>query len=537
MSNQSAGRAELDELRARLAEADETLRAIRAGEIDAVIVQGDAGDQVYTLKGADHQYRTLVEQMREGAAIVTGDGDVVYSNRRFAAMVATPMEDVIGHPVSRFIHDGDRESFSTFMSAGSGTHHARLFASGSRSPNTYFSLTTTVSDDVTRRSLIVADLSELLNAHADRDRAERENHAKDELLAMLAHELRNPLGIIAAAVQILDVVGRTAQQDVHARGVITRQVHHLARMIDDLLDAGRLATGKIALAREPLDLADLVRHDVATLTQGCLDKRLEVHAEPVWIDADRTRMEQILANLVGNAIKFTADGGRVLVHVGIEGEDALLRVEDDGAGIVADLLPRIFDLFVQGEQTLDRARGGLGIGLTVVRRLVELHGGTVAAVSDGPGRGSSFTVRLPIIPAPAATPLHPMQSRKTVARRVLLIEDDEDLRNMYKLVLELSGHEVLDTGNALRGLEMLNSERPYLALIDIGLPVMDGWELARQFRATPTGHEVVLVAVTGYGSPDDRDRSRKAGFDHHLVKPVPPELLAELLRGEGAYSR
>ena len=535
-SNLSAARAEVDELRARIAEADETLRAIRSGEIDALIVQGGAGDQVYTLRDADHPYRTLVEQMLEGAAILTADGDILYCNRRFAQIVATPLEEVVGHSIGRFIDDADRPSFAAFVSTGSGTHHARLTAPGKQSPNVYFSLTTTVADDVTRRSLIVADLSELVQAQADRDRAERESHAKDELLAMLAHELRNPIGAIAAAVHILDLIGRKSKQAVLARDVITRQVKALAHIINDLLDAGRLTTGSIALARRPVDLADLVRRDVATLAQGCGQRHLEVHAEQVWIDADQTKIGQVVANLVGNAIKYTADQGRIEIDLRIDGEEALLRVVDDGEGIGAELLPRIFDLFVQGDQGLDRTRGGLGIGLTVVRRLVELHGGTVSAVSEGVGLGSTFTVRLRIIPAPIAVAPLPITSGKPMSWRILVIEDNEDLRNMYRVVLELSGHEVLDTGDALRGLDILNSERLDIALIDIGLPVMDGYELVRRFRAGPAGRAVLLVAVTGYGSPDDRDRSRKAGFDHHFVKPFDPDLLWQLLGGDGATS-
>ena len=288
------------------------------------------------------------------------------------------------------------------------------------------------------------------------------------------------------------------------------------------------------LAREAVDLADLVRRHVATLAARCVDRRLEVHTEPIWIDADLTRMEQILANLVGNAVKYTKDGDRIRVHVGTDGEDAVLRVEDDGAGIDGELLPRIFDLFVQGHQTLDRARGGLGIGLTVVRRLVELHGGAVSAISPGPGRGSTFTVRLRSVPAPTKVPVDTIPSGKMVSRRVLIIEDNEDLRNMFRVVLELFGHEVLDTGDALRGLAMLTSERPDVALIDIGLPGLNGYELARRFRTGPAAHDVLLVAVTGYGSSDDRDRSRKAGFDHHLVKPVSPESLRQLFSGDGA---
>jgi signal transduction histidine kinase/ActR/RegA family two-component response regulator len=524
--------ATVEELRARLAEAEETLRAIRAGEVDAVIVQGEAGEQIYTLRSADHPYRDLVEQMREGAAILTIEGDIVYCNRRLAELVNLPLEQVIGGPIDRFISVADGDSFKTLGRTPSGTYEGRLLAQGGRLVNVYFSLTNTVSDGVERRGLLVADLSELLDARADRDRAEQANRAKDEFIAMLAHELRNPIGAIAGAIQVLDVVGTDQAPAVRARVIITRQVQHLARLLEDLLDVGRLATGKIVLARQPIDLADLVRRSVAVLGgDGRLDRHVEVTTAPVWIDADPTRIEQIVGNLVGNAIKYTQPGGRIRVTVRLDGRDALLTVQDDGCGIPTELLPRIFDLFVQGDQTLDRSRGGLGIGLTLVSRLVELHKGTVIASSDGPGRGSTFAVRLAAIAAPQQESPEGQPTHEVARRRVLVVEDNKDTREMYSTVLQLAGHEVLEAGNADRGLELLKSQRPDVALIDIGLPGLDGYELARRFRADPNARRVLLVALTGYGSQDDRERSRQAGFDHHMVKPVSPETLRELLRG------
>jgi CheY-like chemotaxis protein/anti-sigma regulatory factor (Ser/Thr protein kinase) len=349
---------------------------------------------------------------------------------------------------------------------------------------------------------------------------------------MLAHELRNPIGAIAGAIQVLDVVGTDQPPAVRARVIITRQVQHLARLLEDLLDVGRLATGKIVLARQPIELADLVRRTVAVLGgDGRLDRLVEVTTAPVWINADPTRIEQIVGNLVGNAIKYSEPGGRIRVTVSLDRSDALLRVEDDGCGIPSDLLPRIFDLFVQGDQALDRSRGGLGIGLTLVNRLVQLHAGTVTAASDGPGRGSAFTVRLAAIPAPQHEDTDGEPTPDAAPRRVLVIEDNKDTREMYSTVLQLAGHEVLEAGDADGGLELLKSARPDVALIDIGLPGLNGYEVARRFRADPDAGRVLLVALTGYGSQDDRERARQAGFDHHLVKPVSPDALRQLLRG------
>jgi CheY-like chemotaxis protein len=243
------------------------------------------------------------------------------------------------------------------------------------------------------------------------------------------------------------------------------------------------------------------------------------------------RMEQIVNNIVGNAVKYTPAGGSVRVKLGIDGTDAVLSVEDNGYGIATDLLPRIFDLFVQGERTLDRAQGGLGIGLTLVRRLVELHRGTVSAFSEGPGRGSIFTVRLPKVAAPRTVQALVAEDHSdTVTRRVLVIEDNRDAREMFRVMLELAGHEVLEAEEGLRGLELLKAERPDIAVIDVGLPGLNGYEIARRFRAEPDTDSVLLVALTGYGTPEARERSRQAGFDHHLIKPVNPDTLRELMR-------
>ncbi|MFL6183183.1 MAG: ATP-binding protein [Actinomycetes bacterium] len=534
MSDELPVQAQIDTLREQLAEANETLRAIRAGEVDAVIVHGDSGDQVYTLQSAEQPYRMLVEQMREGAAILTRHGDILYCNRRFADLIGLPLERVIGRSIERFVGEADREALAAHVGGRGGAHRGRLIAHDGRSLDVYLSLTVTVSEGIERRSLIVTDLTDLVDAEAERDRARHENRAKDEFMAMLAHELRNPLGAIGGAVQVLDLLG--AHQEgpaIRARGVILRQVQHLARLIDDLLDVGRLATGKIVLARQPVDLADLVRHSVAAIVaERRLGNQLETSTQPVWIDADPTRVEQIISNLLANAVKYTQPGGLIRVSVTTEGQEAVLRVEDDGAGISPDLLPHIFDLFVQGQQTLDRARGGLGIGLTLVRRLVELHGASVEAVSDGPGCGSVFTVRFPSSCAPEqATPIH-TPATEAVKRRVLIVEDNAESRNMYRLALELAGHDVLEAEDGMRGLEMLKSAQPDVAFIDLGLPALDGYELVRRFRAETNGRDVLLIALTGYGSSDDRERSREAGFDYHLIKPLSREALRDVLSGE-----
>ena len=329
--------------------------------------------------------------------------------------------------------------------------------------------------------------------------AEEANRSKDEFLAMLGHELRNPLGAISNAAQLL-AVGDEATRE-HARSVIARQVQHLARMTDDLLDAARAMTGKIVLQRQPLDLADAAGRAVSTLRAAGRtgQRRLVERLTPVWIDADPTRVEQLIANLLGNALKFTPEGGSISVSVAREGDTAVLRVADTGIGMPPELTARVFEPFVQGERPLDRSYGGLGIGLTLVRRLAELHGGSAAAQSDGPGKGSVFTVRLPVIePRPPAS-ARDAGAAKLPARDVLVVEDNPDARDTLKRILELDGHRVRVASDGVSALDAVRAAPPEVALIDIGLPRMDGYELARRIRAELPGERPLLVAVTGYG--------------------------------------
>jgi signal transduction histidine kinase len=362
--------------------------------------------------------------------------------------------------------------------------------------------------------------------------AEQANRMKDEFLAMLGHELRNPLSAISNAVHVLEHRGGpSAGGGAHA--ILRRQVEHLTHLVDDLLDVERVMTGKIVLERSPLELADTVEHSLATLNAaGRLDRHaLAVDTSSVWVDADRTRIEQIVANLVVNAVKYTPAGAAVSVWAGREGADAVLRVRDEGVGIEPALLPHIFELFVQGKRSLDRAQGGLGIGLTLARRLAELQGGTLTAESDGPGRGSTFTFRLPAIETPPWLPQAGTGARPSVSRTVLIVEDNHDARATLRELLETAGHTVHEAVNGPLGLEAALRLRPEVAFVDLGLPGLDGLELARRIRASSEGRGMRLVALTGYGSAQDRVHSRDAGFDVHLVKPVDRETLERVLAG------
>ena len=523
-------------LRLQLAEAEEMLRAIRQGEIDALVVEGEAGSKVYTLHSADEPYRHLVEEMQDGAVVLTQRGDILYANARFAALVGEPLEAVVGGRVDRFVNLADRDEFAALIGAGHGRGRSRFVGSDSGTFDVSLSLTTTVSADGDRLNLMVTDLRELVQARSHRDRAERDSRTKDDFLAMLSHELRTPLGAIASAAQVLKLTDGIGDHARRAQDVIARQVTHVTHLINDLLDVERVVSGKIRLNRQPIDLAAAVRQAAATFGAGALmDRHIDIATEPVWVDGDSDRIEQVLTNLIANAIKYSSPGARIRVAVRPEGADAVISVEDTGAGISARLLPFIFDLYVQADRTLDQSQGGLGIGLTLVRRLVELHGGTIVAASDGEGRGSRFVVRLKQTTSAPGAGVPVPADRRSQPRRVLLIEDNADAREMLRMMLELAGHAVYDAPDGVRGLELLETVRPDVAIIDIGLPRMDGYQVARTIRDLPYGRAMLLLALTGYGSPDDVKRSHDHGFDHHLVKPIDPDRLTAII-GERAES-
>jgi signal transduction histidine kinase len=527
IGRQAADSAETEALRARLDEAEDMLRAIRRGEIDALVVDGADGSRVYTLHGAEEPYRNLVEQMQEGAVVLTTHGDILYANESFAALVAAPLESVVGSPIHRFVHASDRDAFTTLLGTGSGRCRSRLIGSGSSAVDVSLSLTTTVSTNGNRLNLVITALSELLEANSKRERAEHDNRTKDQFLAMLAHELRSPLGAISSAVQVLESTRADHEFATRARRVIARQVTHVSRLVDDLLDVERVVSGKIRLQRRPLDMAQALRRAVANVAP--LDRHIDVSTEPVWVDGDAVRLEQVLTNIVTNAVKYTLPGGAIHVALSTDGIDAVLSVEDTGLGISPELLPSIFSQYVQADRTLDKSGGGLGIGLTLVRRLVELHGGTIEASSEGAGRGSRFIVRLRRIPSPRATDALSIRLElSTKPRRVLLIEDSSEARERLRMMLELAGHVVYDAADGVRGLELLNTLRPDVGIIGVSLPIMDGYQVARRLREEPLGRDMLLLALTDDSGPRE-SHSLEHGFDHHLVKPVDPDFLVRLL--------
>lgn len=399
--------------------------------------------------------------------------------------------------------------------------------------------------DITERKRLEVEREGLLHdAKEARVRAESDaaqladaDRRKNQFLAMLAHELRNPLAAVRNAVDVASRSG--SKEDLEwSRDVTARQVQNFAHLINDLLDVARITEGKIQLRKELIDATPVVRHAVEAVKPIVAERKHELlvsyTSTDLKLEADSTRLEQILVNLLTNAAKYTPTGGRIQLIVGVEGNEVVFRVRDNGLGIPPELLPKMFDLFAQGDRSLDRSEGGLGIGLTLVRSLAQLHGGTVTATSDGPGKGSEFVVRLPAAEGWAGADNDGKGEATAAAARcfrVLVVDDNVDTANGMARLLRFSGHEVRVAHNGKEALEVAREHRPEVMLLDIGLPGMDGYEVAKQLRAEEWSKDSVLIAVSGYGEEQARDRSKAAGFHHHLVKPVNFDTILALLGG------
>ncbi len=361
---------------------------------------------------------------------------------------------------------------------------------------------------------------------------------RDQFLAMLAHELRNPLSPIRNSLQVMKHPGVHGPVLEQARDMAERQVQHMARLLDDLLDVSRVSRGKIELRKEVVDVTAVAR-DTAEAVRPSFAARgheltVQAPAEPLRVEADPTRLEQVLTNLLNNACKYTDPGGKVCLSAGRDGAEVVLRVRDSGIGIAPEKLPKVFDVFVQAERRLDRSQGGLGLGLTLVRKLLELHGGRVEAHSDGPGRGSEFVVRLPAHDSPPGGRQCEWEGEgrdlpAAPACRVLVVDDNVDAADSLGMLLRLAGQEVRVAYDGPTALALAPEFRPQVVVLDLGMPSMDGFAVARRLREQPGFRDALLVALTGWGNEEDKRRTREAGFDHHMVKPADPAALQALL--------
>jgi two-component system CheB/CheR fusion protein len=375
--------------------------------------------------------------------------------------------------------------------------------------------------DITERKQAVEALKE-----ADR--------RKDEFLATLAHELRNPLAPISSGLHILKMGAENPQVINTAREIMERQVQQMVRLVDDLLDVARISTGKVELRCEVIDMADAIRDAVETsrplIESNGQPFKVELPERPVYVNADRTRLAQVFANLLNNSAKFSERGQTISITARLEGSDAVVRVRDTGAGIGPGALPKIFDMFGQADMAIARTKGGLGIGLSLVKRITELHGGTVQAFSEGVGRGSEFVVQLPAATAPPAVASQPTTAALLASkRRILVVDDNTDAAESLAALLAISGHETRLAHDGRQAVAAAATFKPDVVFLDIGMPELDGHETARQIREQPWGKQIVLVALTGWGQSEDRRRSKEAGFDHHLVKPADPTVVAKLI--------
>ncbi len=496
------------------------------------------------LRESERLFRALANSIPNLAWMATPDGSIYWYNDQWYAYTGTTLDDMKGWGWEE-VHDPEvlpmvRQRWMASIAMGvpfdmvfplrSKTGEYRRFLTrvnpvrdSEGNVTHWFGTNTDVEDE---RRAVEANAMLRQREQELRAQAEAANLAKDEFLAMLGHELRNPLSPILTALQLLKL---RSDSTLREHVVIERQVNHLTRLIDDLLDVSRIARGMVKLKREPVELTDVVARAVE-MASPLLEQRshtLDVDVRRgLIVFGDPTRLSQVISNLVTNAAKYTNPNGSIWVQAGEDADAIVLRVRDDGIGIAPDVLPRVFDRFVQERQASDRAQGGLGLGLTIVQSLVERHGGTVTASSGGVDRGSEFVIRLPKwradVPVPPSTlPASPPGGVALLApRRILVVDDNEDGAEMLAEILGAKGHQTRVAYDAPAALRIAADFKPDVAFLDIGLPVMDGYELAARLRELPGLDGIRLIAVTGYGQESDRRRTRAAGFQHHLVKPV-----------------
>lgn len=526
---------ELNELRNRLREAEETLSAIRSGEVDALIVSGPGGDHIFSLRGAEQPYRVFVEQMHQGALTLDSDGMILFCNRRFAEMIRTPLERVIGSHFNACVREEDWSGVERLISGVEESRAASRMViraqDGTLVPVS-ISVSTLPLDEMQAICMVVTDLTEQEELLA----AEQANEAKDHFLAALSHELRTPLTPVLMTVAALEQDERMPDDLRESLLMLRRNVELEARLIDDLLDLTRIVRNKVDLKMSTVDLDECLRCVLAICAPDLQSKKLkfstDLQAKKTRLTGDPARIQQILWNVIRNAIKFTPPGGEVTIATHSSKDGIEIRVVDSGIGIDDEAMSRIFRPFEQASRDITRQFGGLGLGLAISRKLVELHGGSLTAQSGGVGLGSSFVVKLPFGLAKdagflsPANPVSPPANPNGELLKILLVEDHPDTATLLARLLRRFGYDVRIANSRESALNLAASEPFDVMLSDIGLPDGTGHELMRQIRKH---YSFPGIALTGYGMEEDVSKSREAGFFEHVVKPVNIEHLKTVL--------
>jgi PAS domain S-box-containing protein len=526
----------------------------RIDKVTPAVRSDPANEPEYFHQGA--LLAAIVDSSDDAIVSKTLEGRILSWNRGATRIFGYQPQEVIGKPITVIIppelHAEEREILNKLRRGERIDHYdtVRLTKDGKRIT---ISLTVSPIRDadgtVIGASKVARDISERKLAEQRLMESEEAlrlaDRRKDEFLALLAHELRNPLAPIRYALAANKKPGRTPEQCMQAEAIIERQVTHMSRLLDDLLDISRITRGALELKKTRTELTSVIGAAIET-ARPILDEKhhtlaLDLPSQPVQLEADVVRLAQVFSNLLINAAKYTEPGGRVQLRALQQGKEVVVSVSDNGIGISADMLPLVFDMFFQSHGALGRAEGGLGVGLSLVRGLVELHGGGVEARSEGPGRGSEFIVRLPssaAVPPSGDAEAEAEQVSADAGLKILVVDDNRDAADTCAMLLEASGHHVQTAYTGRQALELARAFRPHAMLLDIGLPDVDGYKLAQQVRATPWGRVAVLIAVTGWGQEEDRQRAVAAGFDQHLVKPISADtveaLLQSLARARGA---
>ena len=540
---------ELNELRTRLQDAEETLRAIREGRVDALVVHEAQEEKIYTLSSADRPYRIMIEEMGQGAVTLASDGTILYCNRRFAAILERPVEEVLGTLAHAFVTPASRATFESILrqgeTEGSGQVEVTLRSAGGTLVPAYVAATALSENEGAALCLIVTDLTE----HKAAAEAAAANQAKDRFLANLSHELRTPLTPVLAVVSSLEEDRRLPVEVRSQISMMRRNLDLEARLIDDMLDLTRVARGKLELRRESVGLRQVLDHALQTTTHDLEAKQLrlatDLCAEDLHLWADTPRLTQVFWNLLHNAVKFTPEGGTITVRSWQEGGPEelagwlVVEVADTGMGIEPDTLEHIFEAFDQGQPDTTRRFGGLGLGLAISKAIVEMHGGSLAAASSGRDQGATFTVRLPLpgshLPLPAPSqPTAPAaateSSSSSRSLHLLLVEDHADTAEAMADLLRGLGYDVTVANSVAAGLAAAEAARADgidLVVSDLGLPDGSGLDLMRELSSR---YGLRGIALSGYGMEEDLRNSRAAGFERHLTKPVSLQDLEAALR-------